>query len=241
MVTIMKKILLVFMVIFLMIGVCGCMDTKNNKSNRKESDEEYVILMQDYIQNKYSINVEVVESILPKNGINTALKENILVVKDENGVIANVRARLGTPYNYFDDYVNSSVAFEIQKCIEISISTQKSYSKIYAVCDSGDIVEFSVKDITSLTFVSMVEGNPTDKTIEELYEIYTQIQTKGYSNTYFIVGFTDGNKEFEKVVENYKVYGKSKMEDYSGEVYSKLYITDNNVSFDEFKNSVKES
>lgn len=208
------------------------------KSNRRESDQEYILLMQNYIQDKYSITVDSVEYVLPQDGINTALKENILVVRDSNGVVSNVKARLSTPYDFCDDYVEACTASCIQN--EIGVSVPNGNAKIYVVVNNADIknIDTSADNIASLTFVSTIAGNPTDSSLKLLYEIYTALQQKGYSNIYFLVGFTDGSSEFEKAVNNYMVYGKSEWKDYSGEVFAEIYITDKNLSFDKFKGSV---
>ena len=214
------------------------MNKNSNKSNRQEPDQEYILLMQNYIQDKYSITVDVVEQILPQDGVNTALKENILVVRDSNGVISNVKARLSTPYELYDDYVESHTAASIQN--EIGVSVPSGIAKIYVVVNNTDInnINTSAANIASLTFVSTITGKPNDNTLERLYEIYDTIQKKGYSNVYFLVGFTDGSYEFEKAVENYMVHGKSEWKDYSGEVFNELYVTDNNLSYAEFKGKV---
>lgn len=237
----MKKIraISIFLLITIIItGVCGCMKANSNKSNRHETDQEYIQVMQNYIQEKYSVSFDVVEQILPQDGINTALKENVLVVQDTNGVIANVKARLGTPYDFYDDYVEARTAAEIQK--EIDISVPSGNAKIYVVVNDEDLenVDTSAKNIASLTFVSMITGNPNDDALERLYEIYEALQKKGYANVYFLVGFTDGSAEFKKAVENYMIYGKSKWTDYSGEVFAELYVTDGDLSFDAFKEKV---
>lgn len=237
----MKKIRAISIILLILItvtGVCGCMNKNSNKSNRQESDQEYVLLMQNYIQDKYSITVDVVEQILPQDGINTALKENILVVRDSNGVISNVKARLSTPYEFYDDYVESCTAASIQK--EIGVSVPSGTAKIYVVVNNTDAnnINTSATNIASLTFVSTITGNPNDNSLERLYEIYDTIQKKGYSNVYFLVGFTDGSYEFEKAVENYMVHGKSEWKDYSGEVFAELYVTDNNLSYAEFKGNI---
>lgn len=233
-----RAISIVLLILITVTGVCGCMNKNSNKSNRQESDQEYILLMQNYIQDKYSITVDVVEQILPQDGINTALKENILVVRDSNGVISNVKARLSTPYEFYDDYVESHAAASIQN--EIGVSVPSGIAKIYVVVNNSDAnnIDTSATNIASLTFVSTITGQPNDNSMECLYEIYNAIQQKGYSNVYFLVGFTDGSSEFEKAVENYMIFGKSEWKDYSGEVFAELYVTDNNLSYAEFKERV---
>ena len=122
----------------------------------------------------------------------------------------------------------------------MSGSVPSGTAKIYVVVNNTDAnnINTSAANIASLTFVSTITGNPNDDSLERLYEIYNAIQQKGYSNVYFLVGFTDGSPEFEKAVENYMVHGKSEWKDYSGEVFAELYVTDNNLSYAEFKEKV---
>ena len=56
----MKKIRALSIILLILItvtGVCGCMNKNSNKSNRRETDQEYILQMQNYIQEKYSIAV----------------------------------------------------------------------------------------------------------------------------------------------------------------------------------------
>lgn len=236
--------LFLFLLLFIITtaGACGCMKKYSNKSNRKENDQDYAVLMQDYIQNKYSIKVNVIETIFPKEGINTGLKYNILVFCDEKGITANVKARMSSPYSFYDDYVEASVAYKIQSELSIDITTQDCNAKIYVAVNNKDYskLDISPANIASLSFISTIAGEPDDRTIEELYEVYTQIQSKKYDNVYFLVGFTDGSAEFEQAVNNYMIYGKSEWKDYTGEVYSELYVTENNLTFEEFKSNLSE-
>jgi hypothetical protein len=86
--------------------------------------------------------------------------------------------------------------------------------------------------------VAAVAGNPDDRALEQLYRIYDSLRQKGYKKVYFLVGFTDGSPEFEKAINNYMVHGKSEWKDYSGKVFAELYVTDQTLSFDEFKEKV---
>lgn len=234
----MKLISILLLMIITIVGVTGCMDRTSSKSNRNENDQEYLELMQNYIQEKYSIKVEVIESIFPKEGFNTALEENILIVRDSNGVIANVKARLATPYKFTDDYMEASTASAIQD--EVGLGVRSDDSKIYVVPQNLDItnIDISPSNILALTFVSMINGKPTEADLKSLYDIYSNFHEMGYEKVNFLVGFTDGSVEFEKAVSNYTIYGKSSWEDYSGEVFAKLYVTEKNLSYDEFKEKI---
>ena len=57
----------------------------------------------------------------------------------------------------------------------------------------------------------------------------------GYSNIYFLIGFVESSDDFDKAIENYTVYGKSKWDDYDGEFYAHIDVANSNLSFDEFK------
>ena len=60
----------------------------------------------------------------------------------------------------------------------------------------------------------------------------------GYSNIYFLIGFVESSDDFDKAIENYTVYGKSKWDDYDGEFYAYIYVANSNLSFDEFKKCI---
>lgn len=231
-----KKTLFLLLVLFFISGLYGC-NIETNKNNK----DDIVTLAYEYIYNKYSIDVDLVEQIVPQNGFNSALKENVLVMSDPNGLIFNVRSRIDTPSNFYDDYVETCTAASVQK--EIGVSVPSGSAKIYVVVNNDDAsnINASPTNIASLTFISVIKGYPNDNSLERLYEIYDNIQQRGYSNIYFLVGFTDGSSEFEKAVENYMVHGKSEWKDYSGEVFAELYVTDSNLTFDEFANKLNKT
>lgn len=239
----MKKDILIkigyVMVLGLIIAGCGISNKELGQSNRNKIDSEYVVLMKDYIQDKYSITIDVAEQILPKDGFNTALKENILVVKDSNGVFANIKARLSSPYEFYDNYVESYTASIIQN--KMNITVPKGKAKIYVALRNCDFknIDVSPSNVLSLTYVSAISEKPSDLCMERLYEVYSELQYQGYSNIYFLVGFTDGASEFDKAVENYMVHGKSEWEDYNGIVYADLTITDDGLSYDDFVKQIK--
>lgn len=225
-------ILILFLIMITTIG-CG-----NNYRNSKENNQEYITIMQNYIEDKYSIEVEIVEYIFPQEGFNTELKQNVLVVRDENGVIANVKAYLGTPYEFSDNYVEMCISSKIDK--EIDIDIPSGTAKSYVVVKNEDItkIDISASNVISLTYVCMIDGKPTNEILISLYEIYDKLQKQNYNDIYFLVGFTDGSPEFKKAAENYTVYGKSGWSYYSGEVYATLSVIDNDLTYEQFENKV---
>lgn len=207
----------------------------NNHKTRKESDQVYISIMKNYIEEKYSIKVEIVEYIFPQEGFNTELEQNVLVVRDENGVIANVKSYLGTPYKFYDNYVEAYTAFEIHKTLGINIPY--GIAKSYVVLENEDIsqIDISASNVLSLTFVCMIDNKPTEEMIISLYETYNKLQKQNYEDIHFLVGFTDNSNEFKKAANNYTIYGKSKWSQYSGKVYATIYVIENKLTFEEFK------
>lgn len=219
----------------LMIGVNGCMFFEN-KPTRIEENDEYVQMMHQYIQDKYNVNFDIKESILPEEGFNTGMKENILVVTDENGVSANVKAYLSTPYEYSDDYVYSLAADKIQKSLDLTDIEKHGCCKVYTVTNSSDPtdIDISADNIASLTFVAVIDHSSDDDALDILYDVYSQIQTLGYADVYFLVAFSSDLEYFSKVVLNYTVYGQTSWSDYPAEISAYMNVMDNDLSKDAF-------
>lgn len=235
----MKKILCFIAVLFILIGVTGCMNNNNKKNlNRKESDEEYSMLMQEYMEKKYETKFDVVENIFPREGFNTGEKENIVVLKDSQGIQANVKAKHSTPYKFYDDYVESFVASKIEKDID---KTLFENVKFYVTLKNKEIneVDISPNNVSSLTVIGRISKNTDENLYKELYDQYIQICEKRYDNIYFLIGFAPESEELDKAIDNYRIYGKSSWTEYDGDVKGFLKVMEPNVSYEKFISSIK--
>lgn len=208
----------------------------NKNYGRNESDQDYAELMRTHMEEKYGTDFQIVEYIFPEAGINSGMRENVVVVKDGNGVTANVKARMGTPYTYYDDYVDACGADRIEKGLDFSSLQQVGNARLYAVVRSKTVdgIDISPDGVASVTLVVNIPQQYTGDAMQELYNAYGQIMAAGYQKLYLIAWFTDGSAEFDQAVENYRVYGKSSWENYSGTVYAALKVTTPNLSYEDF-------
>ena len=203
---------------------------------RTESDQEYAGLMQTYIESKYGVEFRVQEFIFPEAGINSGMQENVLVVQDPSGITANVSARMGTPYNYYDDYADALGAARIQSSLNLSELHKWGNAQLYAVMKTSDIskIDASAAGVSSVTLVVNIPQPYSEGAMQSLYNVYSQICDAGYQKLYLIAWFTDGSAEFDQAVNNYRIYGKSDWLNYSGTVHAALKITAAGLPYDDF-------
>lgn len=162
---------------------------------------------------------------------------NTVILKDENGVECNVKAHVGTPYKYFDDYTNSYTAFVLSKSLDSNLIKTDNF-KLYCTLKNDDWqnLDTSKQNISSLTLVGGIYHSPKKEDIQELYSLYKEIEDIDNSNVFFLVGFVNNSSDFDKAITNYRVYGKSKWEDYNGSFYGYLTVKSSGLSYEEFEN-----
>jgi len=230
-----KRLGILFGAIMIMMGVCGCMNINSNYG-RNENNQEYAELMRIYMEETYSAEFQIVEYIFPEAGINSGMKENVVVLKDRDGVLANVKARMGTPYAYYDDYVDACGAHRIESRLDLSGLRQTGNAQLYAVVKTDAVADIDITPagVTSVTLVVNIPHPQSQEAMQSLYDAYKQICNAGYGKLYLIAWFTDGSAEFDQAVENYRVYGKSSWKNYNGKVYAALKITDTGLSYEDF-------
>ena len=228
-----KQLSRIVIVFFILVGLCGCANTGHGA--RKESDAEYIDMMKAYMEEKYSTSFEIVESILPGSGLNSGMEVNVLVLRDGNGRLTNVRAKYGTPYNFYDDYVQSCTAAKLLSEAGVTYDHVDALGLNLVVrSESMESLDTSPENIPTLTVVAKVSEEPNMANMQSLYEIYEKICAGGYESVYFLVGFVEDSSDFDAAVENYTVHGKSKWEDYNGEFFAYLRTTDPGLSFADF-------
>ncbi len=233
--------LLLLIAILLIIGMSGCISNYSiGNSTRKESDAEYLEMMKKYMEDKYSTTFDTVEYILPSSGVNTGMEINVLVLRDADGTITNVRAKFGTPYNYYDDYVKARTAAKILSEIDAPTDGIDEVGLYVTVKNiTADTVDVSPENINSITVVAKVSEEPTEANMKALYDVYKELCDKGYGKVYFLVGFVADSSDFDAAVKNYNLHGKSKWSDYTGEFFAHLHTTSTGLSFEEFKASIE--
>lgn len=213
--------------------------TNNDNTSIIEADPEYTNKAKAYIEEKYSQTFDIVSTIYPESGFNTAMQQNIITLKDSGGIRCNIRADLSDPYNYYDDYFESYAASLIEKDAGFDLF-ENGKARVYVAVNEKNIKEpdISAANVRSLTLVAGIDHAPSDEDVQKLYDMYRNFEEKGYTDIFFIVGFTEDSAEFDLAVGNYRVYGKSNWSDYKGKFYAYLTVKDTGLSFDDFKASV---
>jgi len=164
------------------------------------------------------------------------MERNIAILKDEDGVICNIYARVGTPYEYYDSYTDSYTASVLSKSLDSNLIKTDNF-KLYCSLKNDDWqnLDTSKENISSLTLVGGIYHSPKEEDIQELYSLYKEIEGIDNSDVDFLVGFVNNSSDFDKAITNYRVYGKSKWEDYNGSFYGYLTVKDSDLSYEEFK------
>lgn len=210
---------------------------KPNNGGRTEDDQAYAELMLKYMEEKYDTNFLMEEYIFPKGGFNTGMRENVLVVKDLNGVTANARARLGAPYAFYDNYLHACGADLIQRNMDLSDLQKLGDAKYYAVVNGKQLSDISIapEGIASVTLVVNIPQQVTEEALMQLYEAYCQMCDAGYPDSDLTACFSDGSAEFTQAVENYPIYGNSNWTGFSGTVYAVLKASGSDLSYEDFR------
>lgn len=206
-------------------------------SVRKESDAQYADLMLNYIVDKCKKNFNVVETYFPEEGFNTSMLINTLVVQDvETGMLVNVYALLGEPYDFYDNYATSLASFMLKDRIDTSEIDAFATAKLYVYLKEEDINNLDISDanISKTTLVINVTAEPSEAVFESLYEVYNELCAIESNFTRMLVGFTEEAEVFQKYTNNFDFYGDRSWENYDGQVYAKMKITDKGLSYEEF-------
>ena len=126
-------ILVMPVLIFLFMNII-----KDKTPNRNESNIEYTNTMKTHMEEKYSTSFEVVDSIFPEGGFNTGMLQNIVTLKDSDGVRCNVKADLNSPYDFYDDYIESCTAFLIESKLDSKLLKSEE-ARVYVSVEDDNI------------------------------------------------------------------------------------------------------
>lgn len=219
MVIIMKKIFLLLMSMFLMVGVSGCMNT--NKYS-KEDMEIKARLMQ-YAVDKYG--GEYTE-IYYQRAVDST-RSHTLCLEDKKGRIFNVYEEFNPEYRY-DDYLECIVDDKLKDYLLDSLSDELSKDSIgilsvsYVFDDLQRIEEMSLKEcmeefnLSKLIFVYHFEGEKGSivENCDTLLKVYQKLRDMNFRNIVFNVVVTSGDSsEVNSVLQNMRY-------EYTGSWYS---------------------
>jgi uncharacterized protein (UPF0297 family) len=240
-----KRLALLILAVIPLLGVSGCM--KQPTENENKANEKAMLA---YLNKKYGVEFTNVEYIPAKRGFNDSLNENILVTKSDSngGIIVNVREEVARKGECYDDYINSLASKYFGEKIDYSKIEKRQFAKTYISLrpdkvniedlQSGNI-QYTKEQVIDLSAIISVPEKSNEKTLKELYDVYNQIQSFGYENNFFIVGFSGDPKKAENYVNNNNLYGTKDWEEFDKSIKEVLYIKQNGLSFEQFKEQLK--
>lgn len=158
------------------------------------------------------------------------------MLKDEDGVICDVYARVGTPYAFYDYYTESYTASVLQKGLDSNLIKTDNF-KLYCTLKNEDWqnLDTSKENIKTLTCVGGIYHSTKEEDIQELYSLYKELEDINNSDLVLLVGFVNNSSDFDKAITNYRIFGKSKWEYYNGSFYGYLAVKSSGLSYEEFK------
>ena len=232
-----------------------------SKQEREANNEQKKQDMLEYIQKTYDEVFEVIEFTPAARGFNDSNNQTILTVKRPGtNMVVNVREWVKAPGAYADDYRNALVSWELGRdLIDYSGVSNLMFSKTYVAVEPETkdtmLVGENIKELLTeelrekllepehvdqVTVVMCIEGKVTDEAVDELYNLYQQMQSLGYRSIFLKVGFTDGNPSFERYVNNFNVYGTRALTSWGfGEVYREFITKGNAIPEEYFISEIK--
>ena len=232
-----SRILMLGLAAILVLGLSGCGEPKGP---RKESVEEYIKIAEKYMEEKYSGDFQIVEYEVHDSSF-SGMDTNTVVVRDENGVLTNVRAKYGTPYSFYDNYAANCAAAKILAQLQYNDDYIESLGMTVVVQDKSlESMDLSPDNVVNPIVIAKIPQKPNDENLKAIYEVYEALGAMGYKDAKFQVGFVKESSDFDAAVENYRFHGKEHDSEYNGEFYARLRVRDPGLSFAEFKLRLQE-
>ena len=205
--------------------------------------------MTQYMEDKYGEKFEFVEFEPADRGFNDWKNYNILTLKmDGTDIYTNVKEQVGYPEEYFSTFMDDYASYLIKGAIDYSEVSNLNKAKTYVSTglyeDSYDLlkngnIEFTGEYFHGLRCIILIDGDPSEKNLNELYSVYLQKEKLatdlGVEGGSFEVAFGGDLSKNAMYVDNY-----FNMIDYQDWVYydetitHAISIVDNLLSFDEF-------
>ncbi|MGY3715147.1 hypothetical protein ACWE42_06450 [Sutcliffiella cohnii] len=238
----MKKYIISILTLFLVLGVIGCM-----KQPAKQDSKENEIAMLTYLNEKYEAEFTTVEYIPAKRGFNDSMNQNILVAESVDGLRVEVRETVRNPGEYTDTYMNAYAAMLISNEFNYNSISNLQFAKTYINLRSREVSledlrmeKFSITNDMVINFSSIISisGNVSEEALVELYDVYTEQVALGYKRNVFVASFGGDLVKSEKYVNSYTIYGIRNWEVYDESVKAVIVVTDNDLSYEEFRHRV---
>lgn len=239
----MKKISsIIVLLFFIFIGIGGC--TKQTTEQEGKENEQSMLT---YLNEKYDTEFTTVEYIPAKRGFNDSMNQNILVAESEDGLRVEVRETVRNPGEYTDTYMNAYAAMLISNEFNYNSISNLQFAKTYINLRSREVSledlqmeKFSITNDMVINFSSIISisGNVSEEALVELYDVYTEQVALGYKRNVFVASFGGDLVKSEKYVNSYTIYGIRNWEVYDESVKAVIVVTDNDLSYEEFRHRV---
>ncbi|MCL2109074.1 MAG: hypothetical protein FWH20_06990 [Oscillospiraceae bacterium] len=214
-------------------------NTTENVSKNEQKQEE----MLDYMRKTYGQEFTVVEFIPAPRGFNDSMNESILVVKNEDGFLVNVRERVGSPGYFYDNFYIEFLWYTSRNHIDYSeipsLITARLYPKIRTGTFELSDLENGVSSLNSdvlinITCLIAVSGEPNDDIISSLYKVYKQFTSRDFQYINFIVAFVNDTEKSIKYVDNFDLYGVVTWDNFDSSIINLVTIQENDLSIEKF-------
>jgi hypothetical protein len=238
----MKKLITILLVAVLLAGSVGCMNSEKKRQEHEEKQNE----MLQYLQDRYDMEFTAVEFIPAKRGFNDFMNLTILVAKDPQGIVVNVRERVKDPNDFWDDYVDAYTSWLIENENDFSSVTYiegVAHARIYVTLytfevDWKEILDKGVDALQqyekSITCLIAMETTMSGSDMSELYNIYQQVSSIEDEHFCLIIGFSATSEKSKDYVNNFRVNGTQKWDVFDKEVSHVTRVWNTDFSYDEF-------
>lgn len=200
--------------------------------------------MLSYLEESYNREFKSVEYIPATRGFNDFMKENVLVAKDEKGIVVNVKEKVSKKGQFYDDYTNGFVSKLIENAVDFSgienLYGAKTYVTLKADYDDVTILDeegfsLSMEMINSWYNIISISDEANDEVLEQLFTVYEKCNSLGFGPSVFIVAFGGEENKSEIYVNNFLLYGVQDWEQYDERVKQVLKVMEEGLSFEQFK------
>ena len=232
----------IMIALFILFSATGCL-------HKKDDHSEKIADMTRYMEEGYGEDFEFVSFEPAPDGWNSWHEESILVLKlVDKDIYTTVAEQVAYPGDYYDDFVNKYTNYLFKDEIDYSKVSNLNYAKTYVSTyldgDEYDKLKNGDYELSSeyfffiRSFIS-IDGEPTEETLKELYEVYLDWnefgERTGIEHAYFCVGFGGDLEKGKEYINNFRAADYDSWWIQDRELEYELYAYNPKVSFEEFR------
>lgn len=221
----MRKIIMILVTIIIIVLCVGC-------SKQIKDIEKYEKKAIAYITQKYDVKFSVVESYVNEG------EQHTVVVKEENNVLVNVCADSEKPYEFWDNYADALLSYQMADIVDLSfLDEEHGLVKLYIKSKGADTenIDTEKDNIESCSLVVGLYSAPGDLIVRNLYDLYKELGTYDYNNTTITVVFAEKSDNFSNCINNYILYQEIELTNELKTIYKTVNIEEKNLNFENFK------